>query len=306
MMVAEDIPILDVPYMNSLAGRLCQDMEQDIMPQDMIQPPSMDDITDILNMLKTCLFPAYYPPADHDGSGNMESGVERELDKLQEALERQIFTAMVFSGIERSTAIHEARQKTAKFVSGLPELQKILARDVIAHYEGDPAATNPGETILCYPGLTAIFSYRLAHELHELGTPLMPRMMTERAHSITGIDIHPGAKIGRGFFIDHGTGIVVGETTTIGANVRIYQGVTLGARSFPLDENGNPVKGIARHPIVEDDVIIYSGTTVLGRITIGRGSVIGGNIWLTRDVPPNSRITQTRASREIFHNGGGV
>ena len=154
------------------------------------------------------------------------------------------------------------------------------------------AATSPDEAIFCYPGMLAITNYRIAHELQQLGVPLIPRIITEHAHSHTGIDIHPGARIDESFFIDHGTGVVIGETCMIGKRVRLYQGVTLGAKSFPLDEHGKPIKGIDRHPVVEDDVIIYSGATILGRVTIGRGSVIGGNIWLVEDVPPNSRIAQ--------------
>ena len=168
------------------------------------------------------------------------------------------------------------------------------------------AAYSPDETIFCYPGVLAITNYRLAHELLVLGVPLIPRMITEHAHSITGIDIHPGASIGESFFIDHGTGVVIGETCIIGNRVRIYQGVTLGAKSFPLDEEGKPVKGIERHPVVEDDVVIYSGATILGRVVIGRGSVIGGNVWLTRSVPPYSRITQVQARQEIFEGGAGI
>jgi len=173
-------------------------------------------------------------------------------------------------------------------------VQRKLALDVQASYEGDPAAASPDEVIFCYPGIVAITNYRLAHELHLLDVPIIPRMITEAAHSATGIDIHPGAVIGERFFIDHGTGIVIGATCIIGSRVRIYQGVTLGAKSFQLDEKGNPVRGIDRHPVVEDDVTIYSGATILGRVTIGRGSVIGGNVWLVHSVPPESRITQTR------------
>jgi len=149
-------------------------------------------------------------------------------------------------------------------------------------------------------------NFRLAHELNALGVPLIPRMITEHAHSTTGIDIHPGATIGEAFFIDHGTGVVIGETSIIGNRVTLYQGVTLGAKSFPLDEDGNPIKGINRHPVVEDDVIVYSEATILGRITIGRGSVIGGNVWLTRSVPPNSVVTQAQAQRDSFERGAGI
>ena len=181
-----------------------------------------------------------------------------------------------------------------------------MSTDVDAAYEGDPAANSGDEAILCYPGILAMTSYRLAHELYLLKVPLLPRIIAEHAHSITGIDIHPGATIDEKFFIDHGTGIVIGETCVIGRRVRIYQGVTLGAKSFPLDTDGNPVKGIPRHPIVEDDVIIYGGATILGRITIGKGSVIGGNVWLTHSVPAGSKVTQAKVREEAFSQGGGI
>jgi serine O-acetyltransferase len=172
--------------------------------------------------------------------------------------------------------------------------------DVQAAYDGDPACKSLDEVIFCYPGLEAITVYRLAHILHGLGVPLIPRVMTEWAHARTGIDIHPGAKIAHYFFIDHGTGVVIGETTVIGRNVRLYQGVTLGARSFPLDADGNPIKGVPRHPIVQDDVIIYSGATILGRVTIGKGAVVGGNVWLTSDVPPGSHVSQDDVHKGIY------
>jgi len=160
--------------------------------------------------------------------------------------------------------------------------------------------------IFCYPGLQAITNYRLAHELRLLEVPLISRMITEYAHGITGIDIHPGATIGRYFFIDHGTGVVIGETCIIGDRVRIYQGVTLGAKSFKLDAEGKPIKGVERHPVVEDEVIIYSGATILGRVTIGRGSVIGGNVWLVESVPPYSHISQAQTHQELYEHGAGI
>ena len=173
-------------------------------------------------------------------------------------------------------------------------MHNLLDTDIKSAYEGDPAARSVDEVLVCYPGTQAIIHYRIAHVLHELGLPLIARMITELAHSATGIDIHPGAVIGESFFIDHGTGVVIGETAIIGKHVRIYQAVTLGAKRFPTDEHGNPLKGNARHPIVEDDVVIYAGATILGRITIGRGSAIGGNVWLTRSVPAGSNITQAQ------------
>ncbi|MCB5185085.1 serine acetyltransferase [Methylobacillus gramineus] len=180
------------------------------------------------------------------------------------------------------------------FASRLPAVRVLLDSDIRAAYEGDPAARSVDEVLVCYPGINAIIHYRIAHVLHQLGVPLIARMITEIAHSATGIDIHPGAQISEGFFIDHGTGVVIGETSIIGRHVRLYQAVTLGAKRFPVDADGALVKGNERHPIVEDDVVIYAGATILGRITIGRGSVIGGNVWLTYSVPPNSNITQAQ------------
>ncbi len=184
---------------------------------------------------------------------------------------------------------------TQAFARRLPEIRVLLDSDIIAAYEGDPAARNVDEVLVCYPGIMAITHYRLAHELHNLGVPLIARMISEIAHSVTGIEIHPGAQIDGSFFIDHGTGVVIGETAIIGQNVRLYQAVTLGAKRFPVDESGALVKGNLRHPIVEDDVVIYAGATILGRITIGRGSTIGGNVWLTHSVPPGSNISQTQS-----------
>jgi serine O-acetyltransferase len=176
----------------------------------------------------------------------------------------------------------------------LPELRKTLATDVVAAYNGDPAAKSYGEIISCYPVIKVLTNHRIAHKLLKLEVPLIPRILSEMAHSETGIDIHPGAQIGKYFTIDHGTGVVIGETCIIGNNVKLYQGVTLGAKSFPLDEDGNPIKGIARHPILEDNVIVYSNATILGRIRIGKGAIIGGNIWVTEDVNPGEKIMQRK------------
>jgi serine O-acetyltransferase len=192
------------------------------------------------------------------------------------------------------------------FAKRLPHIRSLLESDIQAAYEGDPAARSIDEVLVCYPGITAITHYRLAHELHCLGVPLIARMISEIAHSATGIEIHPGAKIGGSFFIDHGTGVVIGETAVIGEHVRLYQAVTLGAKRFPVDEHGALVKGNLRHPIVEDDVVIYAGATILGRITIGRGSTIGGNVWLTRSVPPGSNVSQAQTRNEVFDHGAGI
>jgi serine O-acetyltransferase len=184
------------------------------------------------------------------------------------------------------------KDKAQEMTAFLPELKELLAMDVEAAYNGDPAAESYEEIICCYPVIKAMINYRVAHKMLLLGVRLIPRIMTEMAHSETGIDIHPAATIGHHFTIDHGTGVVIGATCIIGNNVKLYQGVTLGAKSFPLDENGNPIKGIPRHPIIEDNVIIYSNSTVLGRITIGQGTVIGGNLWVTEGTRPGEKLMQ--------------
>ena len=199
-----------------------------------------------------------------------------------------------------------ARDIVYAFATELPSIRRLLDQDIRAAYEGDPAAHSPDEVLVCYPGVTAILYHRLAHALFQLGAPLVARMIAEIAHSETGVDIHPGARIGPRFFIDHGTGVVIGETAIIGTRVRLYQAVTLGAKRFPVGEDGLLVKGNARHPIVEDDVVIYAGATILGRVTIGRGSSIGGNVWLTHSVPPGSNITQAKARVESFSDGAGI
>jgi serine O-acetyltransferase len=180
----------------------------------------------------------------------------------------------------------------------LPGIRSLLDSDVIAAYHGDPAARSVDEVLLSYPGLQAMINHRIAHQLYRLGVPLLARLVAELSHGETGIDIHPGARIGAGFFIDHGTGVVIGETAEIGRNVRLYQAVTLGAKRFTADDDGHLHKGGARHPIVEDDVVIYAGATLLGRIVIGRGSTIGGNVWVTDDVPPGSQVTQATTRQD--------
>ena len=222
------------------------------------------------------------------------------IEQLFEQLTGQILAALCLADDNGDTSCctdalrEDAARKAADFISALPRLRALLATDVEAAYNGDPAARSFGEVISCYPCIRAISNYRIAHELLVLGVPLIPRIITEMAHSETGIDIHPGAQIGSYFTIDHGTGVVIGETCIIGNNVKLYQGVTLGAKSFPLDKDGNPIKGIPRHPILEDDVIVYSNATILGRITVGRGATVGGNIWVTEDVPAGARIVQRK------------
>jgi serine O-acetyltransferase len=299
---------------SSLVDQLCgQDEGLTRQEPNVTYPglPSRDALAWIVDELRSVLFPGYFSGRGGVNPEAMAFHVGATLDRVFGTLEEQVRRAMCFSCEERdparcSTCEHEARSACERFLSRLPEVKRLLATDVRAAYEGDPAATSPAETILCYPGILALTCQRLAHELYVLDVPLVPRIITEHAHSLTGIDIHPGARIGESFFIDHGTGVVIGETSEIGRHVRLYQGVTLGARSFPLDEHGHPVKGIPRHPIVQDDVIIYSGATVLGRITVGAGSVIGGNVWLTHSVPPGSQVSQTAVRQAQYADGEGI
>jgi serine O-acetyltransferase len=271
--------------------------------------PSREALTQVVYGLRAALFPKHFGTSDVSEQG-LVYFVGRTLDASLDALEAQVRTGLLFDcshGTEPCEACAaRATTVTRELGTRLPAIRALLGRDARAAYEGDPAATSPDETVFSYAGMTAITYHRIAHELHGLGVPLIPRMISELAHSATGIDIHPGAQIGPRFFIDHGTGVVIGETCIIGEHVRVYQGVTLGAKSFPSDEHGNPIKGIARHPIIEDDVVIYAGATVLGRVTVGRGSSIGGNVWLTHSVAPGSHISQARAREEVFDDGAGI
>lgn len=215
------------------------------------------------------------------------------LEQYAQSLEKQIFNARCLLCRQKADCAfcrQQAQEITQRFIQALPDIQKLMLTDIRAAYEGDPAAVDEIETMLCYPGVRAITYQRMAHFLYQCGVRIVPRIITEYGHSLTGIDIHPGAQIGPSFFIDHGTGVVIGETCVIGARVKLYQGVTLGAKSFPLDEHGNPVKGIKRHPNIGNDVIIYAETTILGNVNIGDGCVIGANKWITQDVPPHSKI----------------
>lgn len=259
--------------------------------------PSTDVIKEIVKLLRAVVFPGYFGSSDIS-SKNLKQHIENHVHQIHDLLIRQIKSGVCFDNTAIDFNCKDLNEKAEKiaedFIGELPRLRNELYEDAIASYNGDPASKSVGEVIFSYPGIRAISSYRFAHTLLKLGVPIIPRIITELAHSETGIDIHPGAQIGRSFMIDHGTGVVVGETAVIGNNVRIYQGVTLGAKSFPLDENGNPIKGIDRHPKIEDDVIIYSNSTILGPIRIGKGTVIGGNIWVDKDVPAGSRILQRR------------
>jgi serine O-acetyltransferase len=268
--------------------------------------PSREVVAGVVTGLRSALFPWHFGPTDITDDG-LAYYVGRTLDAALAALGEQVRVAMLFDCRQADEACAQRGGEVVReFASRLSGVRERLGSDARAAYEGDPAATCLDETIFSYAGMTAITYHRIAHELHLLDVPLIPRIISELAHSVTGIDIHPGAKIGPRFFIDHGTGVVVGETCVIGEHVRLYQGVTLGAKSFPTDERGNPVKGIPRHPIVEDDVIIYAGATVLGRITVGRGSSVGGNVWLTHSIGPGTTVSQALLRQEVFNDGAGI
>ncbi len=255
--------------------------------------PSNEKLAEIIDLCRSLLFPAYYGRCVGDASSlKYHTGVatSRLYDRLTTQIAAGLACAMTEQTCPTDALWDTARTDARQFIEDLTCLRRALADDVRAHYNNDPAAHNFGEVILCYPGMKAVSSYRIAHKLSQMGIPLIPRMITELAHSETGIDINPEAEIGGSFAIDHGTGVVIGATCIIGDNVTIYQGVTLGARNFPKNNDGSLVKGIARHPIIGDNVIIYANATILGRIKIGSGSVIGGNIWLTHDVPENTRL----------------
>lgn len=262
---------------------------------------------DVLRDLRAVLFPTHFGVTDYTET-SIDFFVGHRLDAALRVLQGQVQRALSYAA-ERNGAEDDAREQAhhvvVQFAQTLPGVRRQLETDVLAAYEGDPAAGSRSEILLCYPGVNAIINHRIAHELYRLAVPLLPRMLSEQAHSVTGIDIHPGAQIGQSFFIDHGTGVVIGETAVIGQRVRLYQGVTLGARRFPTDGDGKLIKGQPRHPIIEDDVVIYAGATVLGRITIGRGSTIGGNVWVTQSVAPESHITQAKIRHEDLYEGGG-
>jgi serine O-acetyltransferase len=271
--------------------------------------PSIDTLTHIVDDLKEILFLGFFGHYEQH-KHTFKCYVSHKLEVIQKLLEEQITRGFCFSCSRSESECDNCKRKAEllakQFIEKLPHIKHLLSTDVMAAFNGDPAAKNFEETILCYPSIVALTYYRIANELYKLGIDLLPRMLTEISHSKTGIDIHPAATIGEQFFIDHGTGVVIGETSIIGKNVRLYQGVTLGAKSFPKDEKGNPIKSIPRHPILEDNVIVYSNATILGRITIGEGSVIGGNIWVTESVPSRSKVLQAKDLFQVFDEGSGI
>ncbi|MCH9022775.1 MAG: serine acetyltransferase [Planctomycetes bacterium] len=257
--------------------------------------PSAHAIHSLTRKLFTVVFPGYFGRQDLT-TENVGDYIQEQLQSISHQIYEQVYPCVL--GIQdelKVSASQYAGEVTEKFLAGLPEIREMLASDILSSFRGDPAAKNTDEVIVCYPATLAIGTYRLAHKLWQLGVPLMPRIMTEHAHSLTGIDIHPGTRIGRGFFIDHGTGVVIGETTIIGDNCKLYQGVTLGALSFPHDERGQIIRGQKRHPTLEDDVIVYSNASILGNVTIGKGATIGGNLFLTKSVPPGCTVSGKQA-----------
>ena len=259
--------------------------------------PAINVLQEIVQLARSVLFPGYFGDSAVNELTVMNH-IGINIDRLQVLLSQQIKAGICFNNQfdmnKGDNTDKLGMKKATEFIIQLPEIREKLHTDVIAAYNGDPAAKSLGEVIFCYPSIRAISNYRIAHALLKLNVPLIPRIITEMAHSETGIDVHPGATIGEYFTIDHGTGVVIGETAIIGNNVKMYQGVTLGARSFPSDENGNPIKGIDRHPVIGNNVIIYSNTTILGRITVGEGAVIGGNMWVDTDVPAGAKLAQNK------------
>ena len=267
--------------------------------------PSSENLKRIIDLCRAILFPGYYGSARiNKQTIRFHTGVA--VETLHSLLSKEIHAGICFADQDCLACSEEERNEQAvqlseRFIASLPELRHVLATDAEATYNGDPAAQNLGEVIFCYPGFRAICNYRIAHQLFLEGVPYIPRIITELAHSETGIDIHPGARIGHHFSIDHGTGTVIGETSILGNYVRIFQGVSLAGEKFPPDENGNAIRGIARHPVVGNHVTIYSNATLLGHIHIGDGATIYGNVWLTHDVAAGESIGQSQNTRQKYN-----
>ena len=304
-----DNKILEILKRNvSLLSRQTE-LEMTMVPQTEAPLPSVEQVKNIVSLVMRIIFPDYFNKRQcHEAIRSYNIGVH--MEELLQTLTKQIAHGLQFgekgsSLTSRQQIYDEARDLALQLIETLPEIKRLLYTDVQAMFDNDPAAVNYGEIIFSYPVSNAMTHYRIAHRLHELQVPVIPRIITELAHSETGIDIHPGARIGEYFAIDHGTGVVIGETCIIGNHVTLYQGVTLGSKSFKKDTDGNMLN-IPRHPIIEDYVTIYSNASILGRITIGHHSVIGGNIWVTHDVAPNSRVQQSKAVETHFEGGLGI
>ncbi len=267
--------------------------------------PSVDGLKDVIRHVNNIFFPDLFDKR-RNGCEIRSFYIGVAVEKLYSILSKEIARALMFGAdISENEAFSKGKELACAFIDTLPEIKRLIYTDVKAMYQNDPAVDNCGEVILCYPVVRAMVHYRVAHSLFRLGIPVLPRILTELAHSATGIDIHPGAEIGEYFAIDHGTGVVIGETCIIGHHVTLYQGVTLGAKNFTLDDNGHPIN-VPRHPILEDYVTVYSNASVLGRITVGHHSIIGGNVWLTNSVPAESRILQRKPMATTFIDGLGI
>ena len=301
---SKDILLRNVALLSKLT-----EQEVGMMPATEAPLPSVEQVKEIVRLVKSIIFPDYMGKRQPDEAiRSYYIGVH--MEELQRLLTKQVAHGLQFcedcESIQTKQQVYEEAERVAlAFIDTLPEIKRMLYTDVQAMFDNDPAAPNYGEVIFCYPVVNAMTHYRIAHRLHELKVPVLPRIITEQAHSRTGIDIHPGASIGEYFAIDHGTGVVIGETCIIGNHVTLYQGVTLGAKSFKYDADGNMLN-VPRHPIIEDHVTVYSNASILGRITIGHHSVIGGNIWVTNDVMPYSRIQQSKAVDAAFSGGLGI
>ena len=265
--------------------------------------PSGKVLQSLVELCRAILFPGYYGQARITGQTiRFHTGVS--IEQLFEELSKQIYAGLCLANTSQTTSSQAAKATAERiaeeFISSLPDLRSLLATDAEAMFDSDPAAQNPGEVIFCYPGFRAICNYRIAHVLYRLEVPFIPRMITEMAHSETGIDIHPGATIGHHFSIDHGTGIVIGETSVIGDYVRIFQGVSLAGAKLPPDEKGNTIRGIARHPILGNHVTVYSNATLIGKIHIGDGATICGNVWVAEDVPAGATVSQPERKYKLM------
>lgn len=284
--------------MNAIVDELARPPFYQMRFGSKVKMPSLDALSELMDRLRAVFFPGYYTPG-HPSEASQRYHLSANLDSIYRILSQELESGYCFSNsgsMDCADGAPDCHALAERFMQSLPKIRRLLEGDVQAAYEGDPAAKSPGETIFCYPSIKVMTNHRVGHELYHLGVPLIPRIISEMAHAATGIDIHPGASIGENFFIDHGTGVVIGETCIIGSNCQLYQGVTLGALSFHKEEDGSLTKGLPRHPILEDDVVVYSGATILGRITIGRGSMIGGNVWITKDVAPGSKVVQQRST----------
>ncbi len=298
----------NIPALDRIVEELCTPKSLDPVwytPARNAPMPSLKSLEEIMQRLQAALFPGFFGTSQVRRE-SMRYHLAANLDSIYHLLTEQIRCGACFAcaqGQDGACPVcrSDASKAALKFLHCLPEIRRLLASDAKAAYEGDPAATSSGETIFCYPSMLAMTHHRIAHELYKIHVPVIPRIISEMAHSKTGIDIHPGAQIDEEFFIDHGTGVVIGETCIIGKGCRLYQGVTLGALSFPKDSDGTLTKGIARHPILESHVTVYAGATILGRVTIGEGAIIGGNVWVTNDVRAKARVLQEHATQL---NGG--